>query len=287
MPDSAHNLPTLRSPRWTGQPPGPRDLITLDPGPRDRRWWWRLRLALADLLAPPTRRHTERWAQAATVRRYQQELANRAATALTERVRAGWWLGPAPYGYQLTRAPGGRHRLAVDDHRAATIRHIFAWHTLDQLTVGQIRRRLTADPDQHLAPVDPHTGQPRPWTTKIVRGVLTNPAYLGYSVRRRRTSDGRPLPPEAWLRSDHPAHPALIDPDTFWAAYYRLHPEHRSWWRMITACNDPVSPSGSVPAETSMLGSSDPRSSTLWCGRSRIPRTCRGFAFLSTADEWQ
>lgn len=225
MPDSDDHQPA-HPPPAVDHPPGPPPRpMTVGPDRRDR-WWRRLRLALADLLAPPTPRHTEWWTQAAAVRRYQQELADRAATALTERVRAGWWLGPAPYGYRLTQASGGRHRLAVDDHRAPAARHIFTWHTLDQLTVGQICRRLTADPDRHPAPVDPRSGQPRPWTPKIVRGVLTNPAYLGYSVRRRHTGDGRALPPEAWLWSDQPAHPALIDPETFRAAYYRLHPNH-------------------------------------------------------------
>ncbi|HVQ94226.1 MAG TPA: recombinase family protein [Mycobacteriales bacterium] len=191
------------------------------PDEQDRHWWWRFRLALADRLAPGS----QRWVQADAVRRYQQQMVDRAAAATTELVRGGWWLGPAPYGYRLTRAPGGRHRLAVDDWRAPTVPLVFAWYVHAQLTPARIVRHLTTHPDRHPAPLDPHSGQPRPWTPRIVRGVLTNPAYLGHTVRRR-TSDGRAQPPQAWLWSDQPGHAPLVDTGLFWAAYLQLHSDH-------------------------------------------------------------
>jgi hypothetical protein len=208
MPDSTNPDPTWPDPDQHDE--------------RDRHWWWRFRLALADCLAPAD----QPWAQADAVRRYQQQMADRAATATTELVRGGWWLGPAPYGYRLTRAPGGRHRLAVDERRAPTVPLVFTWYARQQQTPARIVRHLSTHPDRHPAPLDPHSGQPRPWTPRIVRGLLTNPAYLGHTVRRRRTGDGRPQPPDLWLWSDLPGHAPLVDTHLFWAAYLQLYPDH-------------------------------------------------------------
>ena len=92
-------------------------------------------------------------------------------------------------------------------------------------------------PDLHLA----HRGQaghpghrrpaqrrPRPlpgpepgltgWTPQNLAAMLRNPKYTGYMVYgRHRTRNGRriPVPPDQWLWSPAPVHPAIIDRDTW------------------------------------------------------------------------
>lgn len=218
MPNHKDRPPTHSDLGWLDAPAVHRHLPRPEPDRPDDRWQ-RL-LALAGHLV----RHRQTSAQAA-VRRYQQEMVDRASAATTDRVRNGWWLGPAPYGYRLARGPGGRRRLALDDHRSTTVGQVFAWYVLDQQPLARITRQLATYPDQHPRPIDHRTGQPRPWTARIVRRLLDNPAYLGYGVRRR-TSDGQPLPPQTWQWSAQPAHPPLVDAGLFWTAYHRLHPEH-------------------------------------------------------------
>ncbi|MFF5985956.1 recombinase family protein [Prauserella flavalba] len=160
------------------------------------------------------------------VRTYHQALARRSQLVLMQRVREGQWLGAAPYGYRRVSQTAGddsagreqRYRLVVDHSRAHTVPVIFDWYVDQRMGISGIAARLAGDVDRYPAPLDQRTGRQRYWTVYTVRTILTNPAYLGYAVWRRRWH-GRVQAREHWIWSDGPSHPALVDPDLFWTAY--------------------------------------------------------------------
>ncbi|HKS43731.1 MAG TPA: recombinase family protein [Amycolatopsis sp.] len=191
-----------------------------------RAWLYRVVSELAWPVAEQERHRTETEA----IRGYQQELAHRSRQRRHAHALDRWWAGPPPYGYRtrthrvsdedgFTRR---LRRLVPDTRRAHLVPLIFAWF-LDGHGPSAIAARLATDPDQYPPPhVD---GRSRSWTPRVARGVLTNPAYLGFVVHDR-TADGRLLPPRNWIWSREHAHAALVDPETFWTAYARLHPHH-------------------------------------------------------------
>ncbi|MFD8494852.1 recombinase family protein [Amycolatopsis sp. NPDC059657] len=186
--------------------------------------WQRLREALADYLTSPYAHDDWHETVHQGVRAYQRELGWRSRSALRQRTLDGWWLGPAPYGYVLERhwveAESGRgrwrHRLVVDGLRAPVVPLIFTWYLRDKVGERAIVRRLI---DQECPqPADPASGRSRAWSPAVVRGILNNPAYLGYVVRGR-TLRGLDRPPECWTWSQQPCHRALVEPAMFWAVY--------------------------------------------------------------------
>jgi hypothetical protein len=204
-----------------------RDDPVLYPGAQDRApdqesrsRCQRLREYLAERLTAPYDGGRREFADRG-VRAYQRELARRSRGALRQRIREGWWHGPAPYGYTLQghRAGDRRPRLVVDELRAPVVPLIFTWSLHGNLSDRAIARRLTEQ--QHPLPVDPVSGWPRAWSWAIVRTVLANPAYLGY-VTRDRTVRGAAQPPECWIWSRQRSHPALISPAAFWAVHTYL-----------------------------------------------------------------
>jgi len=209
-------------------------LIDRRPGRIPPSRWHRFLRVVADRLGAATARLEERRIQSEGVRRYQFEVGWRSKAVLISRVREGWWLGPPPYGYRLAthRVDDGtgrtviRHQLALDEERAATIGVIFSWFVHDGLSRAAIAARLAADVDRYPPPVDHGSGKPRLWTSVVVRGVLSNPAYLGYVVRGR-TRRGRPQPEERWIWSLQRSHPPLVDDVVWWAARDKLCPPSR------------------------------------------------------------
>lgn len=190
----------------------------------DRLWWH-----LSGEAREQSRDNDDSQAAGQAIDHYQQTLAWRAGMVLDQHAREGWWPGPAPYGYHLTahRArdeqgrPAWRRRLAVDGRRAPTVPVIYGWSVHDRLSDTAIAVRLAAE--HRPAPINHVTGRIRAWSPAAVRTILTQPAYLGYVVRRR-THGGLPQQPDRWVWSQAPVHPALIDPDLFWAAYHRHQP---------------------------------------------------------------
>jgi hypothetical protein len=142
---------------------------------------------------------------------------------LVEHALDGWNIGPAPYGYRADRVPHpvpvkasqGRvkTRLALDPVRAPVVEQIFTWRVIHKLGMPTIAARLNADPARYPAP-RPGSG----WTTQTVYAILGNPKYTGHMVYgRQRTRNGRrvTVPPDQWLWSPQPAHPPIIDRDTW------------------------------------------------------------------------
>ncbi|MDQ2814556.1 MAG: recombinase family protein, partial [Actinomycetota bacterium] len=132
------------------------------------------------------------------------------------------------YGYDAERIPHpvpfkaaqGRTkaRLVTDPDRAPVIEQIFTWRVVDKLGLPAIAARLNADPARYPAPSPAAvTG----WTAQNLAAMLRNPKYTGYMVygrHRNRNGHRVPVPPDQWVWSPAPVHPAIIGRDTWDAA---------------------------------------------------------------------
>jgi hypothetical protein len=154
------------------------------------------------------------WAALAT---HHSETTRRSRQAMVEIVRAGYQIGPPPYGYRALRirvtGPSGRSKLRAvlvpDWQTAAVVKQIFIWRAEHRLTFAAIAAQLNGDPSQYPAPRP--TGR---WTAKAVQRIVTNVKYTGRQVWAR-TVDGRPTPVEQWVTSAPKVHEPLIDERTF------------------------------------------------------------------------
>lgn len=196
-------------------------------------WWARLRGAKPTSVptAPNTTntatqfttKHGNRvpWAVLAA---YHAETTRRARVAMADLVRAGYQLGPPPYGYRALRVrvttPNGHSKLRAvltpDWATAAVVAQIFTWRADDNLDFTEIARRLNTDHRQYPPPT-PH-GR---WTPSGLKRLVSNPKYAGRQVWAR-TSHCHPQPVEQWITSAPMAHEPLIDDRTF----HRAQPRH-------------------------------------------------------------
>lgn len=155
--------------------------------------------------------------QWAVLAAHHAETTRRSHQAMVELVRAGYQIGPPPYGYRALRirvTDSTSHSklrvvLVPDWRTAAVVRQIFRWRVDDGLKFAAIARRLNSDPRQYPAPTS--TGQ---WTAKAVRRIVTNVKYTGRQVWAR-TVAGRPAPVEQWVTSAPNVHERLVDERTF------------------------------------------------------------------------
>lgn len=192
-----------------------------------RRWFFELAADLTWPVYAEDRQAIERQA----VRGYQLALARRARARRESNIEHGYWSGHSPYGYRARartcRDEHGcatrRRVLAPDPARAPVVPVIYRWY--DQLGARVIAARLAADADRYPPPIA-RQGRARGWTPGRVITILGQPAYTGYVVGNRYR-DGQLLPAPWWIWSLEPAHPALIDTDTFWSVHARLHRHHR------------------------------------------------------------
>ncbi|WP_239394193.1 recombinase family protein [Frankia sp. CiP3] len=174
-------------------------------------WWWRL-----------THPHAAR--QARLLAAHHTWTTERARQAQIDLVRAGFHLGPVPFGYQPHRVtvldpdgqPRRRVRLAVDPGPAAVVATVYRWRVDDRLSPSSIATRLSSLQDLFFIPLDPSSGIPRPWTSTAIGRVLANPIYTGATVWGR-THAGQPVPPERWVTCPY-AHEPIIDGQTFYRA---------------------------------------------------------------------
>ncbi len=103
--------------------------------------------------------------------------------------------------------------------RGPVVQTIFEIRVSERLGYQVIADRLNRDLDRYPPPVA--TAKHRSvgkWTYSSVREVLTNPKYTGYMVWNRKattSAGGRNNPPEAWIWSSAPTHPALVSVETF------------------------------------------------------------------------
>ncbi|NRN69239.1 Recombinase [Kibdelosporangium sp. 4NS15] len=155
--------------------------------------------------------------QWAALSAHHAETTRRARQAMVELVRAGYQIGPPPYGYRALRIrvtdPSGHSRLRAvlvpDWQTTAAVKQVFTWRADHGLTFAVIAARLNSDPRQYPPPTP--SGQ---WTAKTVRRIVTNPKYVGRQVWGR-TVAGRPVSVEQWVTSAPKVHEPLVDERTF------------------------------------------------------------------------
>jgi DNA invertase Pin-like site-specific DNA recombinase len=133
--------------------------------------------------------------------------------------------GSVPYGYRLALdAQGEKYYALGPDVEVEAVRWIFRAYADTEIGVRGIAEELTR------RGVPTGTGRPY-WGQSTVRGILSNPAYLGRTVWNRRRGGkffavagdqvrprerptGRNAPQE-WIGPAEGTHEPLVDPETF------------------------------------------------------------------------
>jgi site-specific DNA recombinase len=176
-------------------------------------------------------------------RGYHHELMVKSRQGQETSTRQGWHTGGvALYGYRFVthdhpnphKASRGinKRTLELDPVRAPVVRAIYDWYLGGGVGLLQIRDRLNADPDRYPPPipVDPTTARGA-WSRSSVWEVLRNPKYTGYQVwnrRARKKGHNRTNPPETWVWSEEPAHPAIVSREEYDAVSARAKANERS-----------------------------------------------------------
>ena len=149
-------------------------------------------------------------------------------------------LSGAPYGYlyiKKTDTEPSRYEILL--HEAKVVRCIFDWLVREQVSIGEIVRRLNTQA------IPTRRGAPR-WDRSTVWGVLGNPAYKGKAafgkteaverrmvlrsvrnknaISRRAKSSSRDKPSNEWIYIDVPS---LVSVDVFDAASEQLERNRR------------------------------------------------------------
>jgi len=149
-------------------------------------------------------------------------------------------LSGAPYGYLYTRRTNDEPAsYQVSLHEAKVVRSIFSWLIEEQVSIGEITRRLRGEG------VPTRTGKGH-WDRSVVWAILRNPAYAGQAaygktesverrqllrpirsksvVSRRAKGAHRDKPPEEWISIPVPA---IVSPEIFAAAREQLERNRR------------------------------------------------------------
>ena len=114
-------------------------------------------------------------------------------------------------------------RLIEDPVYGPVIGQIYRWRVSEHLGKPTIRARLAADPHTYPPP-----GPTAGWSLALVDEILSNPKYTGHQVMgRRRRKGGKKIwtPPEEWIWTPEPTHPALVDKAT-WDKAQRMGRRH-------------------------------------------------------------
>ncbi|MEW1778722.1 recombinase family protein [Streptomyces sp. NPDC086777] len=152
--------------------------------------------------------------------------------------------GRPPYGYRIadagphpspSKAAAGQriHKLEPGPAAAPVVQRIFRLY-IDGMSDKAIAAQLTRDgipcPSAHDATRNPHRKKTA-WQQGAVRAILINPRYTGYEIWNKQRKEERLLdvddvtlghrtsmthnPVEEWIRSNEPAHEAIISPNRF------------------------------------------------------------------------
>ncbi len=176
-------------------------------------------------------------------RGYHHELMVKSRQGLETSTRQGWHTGGvALFGYRFVthehpnphKASRGnlKRTLELDPVRAPVVRAIYDAYLASGVGLLQIRDRMNADLDRYPPPIPiaPTTALGR-WSRSSIREVLRNPKYTGYQVwnrKARKSGHNHENPPEAWIWSDEPAHPAIVTREEYDAVQLRAKANSRS-----------------------------------------------------------
>jgi site-specific DNA recombinase len=161
---------------------------------------------------------------------YVTQLLEASRDGLVEHTIQGYNIGHPAHGYLAERIPHPvpakraegktKTRLVIDPDRAPAIAQIFTWRVSERLGYASIAKRLNRDPDRYPPPIPnrPSTAKGG-WTASAVADILRNPKYTGYMVWNRysggtgTTRQRSSNPPDAWVWSPEPTHPAIVSLD--------------------------------------------------------------------------
>jgi site-specific DNA recombinase len=160
---------------------------------------------------------------------YVLEILEKSWDGFRTHTQQGWNVGRPPYGYlgdktphpvPARRAEGKtKSRLILDPVRAPVVRLIYDLYLGAGTGIRQIRDLLNADPALYPPPVPPDPARARrQWATTTIWEILRNPKYTGYQVwnrRSRKQGNNRLNPPEEWVWSEEPTHPAIVTKDEY------------------------------------------------------------------------
>jgi len=152
------------------------------------------------------------------------------------------WTRP-PYGYRLDpERPRDPATVRVEPAEAAIVAELFAAYAAGGVTLYALAQRLT---DRNV----PSPKGRSYWTASSIRGILTNPAYIGQTASGRRQTvtprrrysallpvgrgghSSRPRPPEEWISIPVPA---LIEEEQFAQVQARLSRNQQQAMRNTT-----------------------------------------------------
>lgn len=142
---------------------------------------------------------------------YSLNLSQEVKKGMRELASQGRALGMAPFGYRI----GSDGKLVVEPEEAEVVRWLFHTYNAGDDGLLALARRLISEGPVRFGPAATH-GK---WSAQAVRGILTNPTYIGSLVWNRRDSSSkrRLRAPEEWVVREH-AHAAIVDAETFAAA---------------------------------------------------------------------
>ncbi len=158
---------------------------------------------------------------------FRLQLKEKCWKGLQEHSLAGWNIGPAPYGYLAERIPHpapakaaqGRtkSRLIPDPDRAPVVAQVFYWRVDLKLSIPAIVPGSTPTPPPTPPPTasqdGPNAAWSRSWPTPSTPATWSTAAPAPSTGRKPR-----PVPPDQWIWTPEPVHPAIIDRDTWDAA---------------------------------------------------------------------
>lgn len=131
-----------------------------------------------------------------------------------------------PYGYDILKCKTGR-TLIPNENEAPVVKMIFDLMVNDNMTAGQIARKLTS------MNIPTYSGE-QGWSHATIKTIVTNPTYVGKvkwndRMQVKKMVDGKLV--KSRPRSNHTEHymvyngrhPALIDEETFKKASSKFH----------------------------------------------------------------
>ncbi len=150
--------------------------------------------------------------------------------------KKGLFLGTyVPYGYK--RDPDDKYHLVIDEEVGTVVRSIFRWYAKDELSMREIayklndlnipcpteQKRLRGEAYSYSGDKDKHIYL---WSPSSIRGILTNPVYLGHVVQGRYKKNPefphkKLRPEDEWIIVKN-KHTPIIDQDVFDFAKKRL-----------------------------------------------------------------
>jgi DNA invertase Pin-like site-specific DNA recombinase len=153
---------------------------------------------------------------------------------LSGRAKKGFWTGGRLYGYSTIPEPNPedpehqRKKLVINDAEATTVRRIFEWYAVDQLSVKKIVRRLNSERIPPPSAATERRCTPG-WAPSQIVSMVDNEAYKGRIIWNKRKWLTDPhsgkrhyveRPKEEWVTREDPSL-AIVSNDLWQAAQER------------------------------------------------------------------